>query len=354
VQQDAPDPVAVRLALRMAFATTVAFAIAELRDWDFSFFAPMLAAQTLAALPAAPAIRQGAAIPIVIFIATWLALAVSALFAGSPVVLLMIVSLVLFWTFYGQRRGAPAVVMLLIQIAFCCVPVISTISTDVAQNFSDALLWGSTVAIVTVWIAHLFFPAPTHLPSHATPPAKPSGLAPNAARGALFDTLILLPLLVVFIMGGDINNIVILIITLNLLREIEPVRRSRVALALLVGNLLGGALGVFAYQFVVLADNSFLFFTLIVLAASLWFGGRVARRGADAPVYAIAFTTFLLILGIGISPLPTGSEEAFAPRILKILLATAYAIGALSLVAVRGRPDAAQRDSLAREPASKH
>ncbi|MGE3872921.1 MAG: DUF2955 domain-containing protein [Parvibaculaceae bacterium] len=345
MKRDPPDPVAARLAFRMAFAATMAFAIAELCDWSFSFFAPMLAVQTLAASPTAPAFRQGIAIPIVIFIATWLALAVSAGLSGTPVVLLVIVCLVLFWAFYGQRRGAPGVIMLLVQIAFCCVPVISTISIDLAEDFSDALFRGSIAAIVTVWTAHLLFPAPAHLPSPAAAPAKPSGPATGAARGAFFDMLILVPLLVAFILGGSIDNIVILIITLNLLREIEPARRSRVALALLLGNLIGGALGVLAYQFVTLTNNSFLLFTLTVLAASLWFGGRFARRGPDAPVYAIAFATFLLILGIGLTPLPMGSEEAFAARILKILLATAYAIGALSLVAAGARRNAASLSS---------
>jgi len=326
----------------MAFAATAAFAIAELSKWEFSFFAPMLAVQILAAMPAAPTIRQGVAIPLTIFITTTLALAVSAMFAGKPGVLLIVVGLVIFWTFYGRRMGAPGVVMLLAQIAFCCVPVISTISFGLAHTFANALLWGSIAAMVTVWIAHLLFPAPAFSP--AAPPVKPSELPQaGAGRGALFDMLILMPILIAFILGGDINNIVILIIVLNLLREVERSRRSQVALALLIGNLLGGALGVIAYQFVILANKSFVFFTLIVLLASLWFSGRFARREANAPVYAIAFATFILILGLGVSPLPMGSEETFAPRIIKILLATAYTIGALSLFAVRRERKAAQR-----------
>jgi hypothetical protein len=323
----------------MAFAATFAFAVAEPNDWEFSFFAPMLAVQMLAAMPAAPGIRQGIAIPIIIFVTTWLALAVSILFSGTPGVLLAIVGLVICWTFYGQRRGAPAAVMFLAQIAFCCVPVISTISTDLAETFSDALLRGSIAAVVTVWIAHLLFPVPKQPSSPAAPAPTPSGLEPAyAARVAISDTLILIPLLLAFIIGGDINNIVILIITLNLLREVEPERSGRIASGLLAGNVLGGALGVVAYQFVVLANNSILFFLLIVLATSLWFSGQFARGGLNAPVYAIAFATFLLILGLGVTPLPTGSEELFTVRILKIAIASAYAIGALSLVSrLRGR-----------------
>lgn len=329
----ASDKEGDRHALRIALAATVAFVIAELGNWEFSFFAPMLAVQLLAASRAAPGLGLGIAVPLVILVSTTLALALSTLLPFSPVVLLLTVSLAICWSFYGQRRGAPGAVMLLVQIAFCCVPVIATISFDLAWTFLTSLLRGSIAAIITVWIVHLFIPSPSlageSVPAKQSPPGHEPAVA---ARIAISDTLVLLPVLVAFIMGGDINNIIILMIALNLLRAVEPEASGRIAVAVILGNVLGGVLAVFAYQFVVLAGG-FVFFILIVLAMGLWFGDRIVRAGAAAQVYAIAFATFLLILGLGVAPLPGGSEELFATRIFKILLASAYTIGALSLVA---------------------
>lgn len=319
-----------RMVVRLAFAATLAFGVAAVRDWDFSFLAPVLAVQILATSPACPGLRQGLTIPLVILVATHLALGASTLLAGAPAVLLALVGVVICWTFYGQRRGAPAIAMLLVQIAFCCVPLISTISLDVAREFSDFLLWSSIAAVATVWIAFALFPAPVSL---AQAGAASPGLEPRkAAWVAVSDTLVLLPLLVVFIVGGEINNIVILMITINLLREIEPAGSRRLALAILLANLLGGGLAVLAHQFIRIADNLALFL-LSVFLAGLWFGGRLVRGGAFAPIYAVAFSTFLLVLGLGLTPLPGGSEELFTVRIIKIVLASLYAIGALSLVA---------------------
>jgi hypothetical protein len=321
-----------RVVLRLAFAATFGFAIAALRDWEFSFLAPMLAVQILAAAPACPNFRQGATIPLVIFLSTNIALGASTLLMETPVVLLAGVGLVICWSFYGQRRGAPAIAVLLVQIAFCCVPLIATISLDVARDFSDFLLWSSIAAIITVWIAYALFPPPPSSAQSAGPPA-PIALSPaRAAQVAISDTLVLLPLLVTFIVRGDINNIVILMITINLLREIELVGSRRLALAILLANLLGGVLAVLAHQFILLS-GSLLLFLLTVLLAGLWFGGRLVRGGAAAPVYALAFGTFLLILGLAITPLPGGSDELFTVRMSKIVLASLYAIGALSLVA---------------------
>lgn len=326
-----------RVVLRLAFAATFGFAVAALRDWEFSFLAPMLAVQILVATPACPNFRQGATIPLVIFLATNIAVGVSTLLMATPVALLAAVGLVICWTFYGQRRGAPAIAVLLVQIAFCCVPLISTISLDIARDFSDFLLWSSVAAIFTVWIAYALFPAPPG--AQAAGAAVPAGLPPaRAAQIAISDTLVLLPLLVTFVVRGDINNIVILMITINLLREIELIGSRRLALAILLANLLGGVLAVLAHQFILLSDSLFLFL-LTVLLAGLWFGGRLVRGGTMAPVYGLAFGTFLLILGLAITPLPGGSDELFTIRISKIALASLYAIGALSLVArLRLRP----------------
>jgi hypothetical protein len=319
-----------RLVLRLAIAATLGFAIAIGLHWEFSFLAPMLAVQIVAAMPVCPNIRQGAAIPLVIFLATTAALATATLLEDAPVVLIAVVGLVVCWTFYGQRRGAPAIAMLLIQISFTAVPLFSTVSLDLAQSFAEFMQKSSVAAIATVWLSHAVFPAPAPPPG---PAPKPAGLEPaRAARVAITDVMVLLPLLAKFMIWSDVNDFVILMITLNLLREVETVRTGKVAIALLAGNLLGGVLAVVAQQFILVADT-LVQFLLTVFLAGLWFGGRTVRGGPMAPVFVLAFGTFILLIGIAITPLPGGSEEAFVVRILKIGVASLYALAALSLVA---------------------
>jgi hypothetical protein len=290
----------------------------------------MLAVQIVAAMPVCPNMRQGAAIPLVIFGGTTTAMAAATLLADAPIVLLLVVGLVLCWTFYGQRRGAPAIAMLLIQISFSAVPLFSTLSLDLAQSFAEFMQKSSIAAIVTVWISHAVFPAPA--PTSSGPAPKPAGLPPaRAARVAITDVLVLLPLLAKFMIWSDVNDFVILMITINLLREVETVRAGKVAVALLIGNVLGGVLAVLAQQFILVADT-LVQFLLTIFLAGLWFGGRLIRGGPMAPVFVLAFGTFLLLIGIAITPLPGGSEEAFVVRIFKIGLASLYALAALSLV----------------------
>ena len=67
------------------------------------------------------------------------------------------------------------------------------------------------------------------------------------------------------------------------------------------------------------------------------FAGRIATAGDRAPVYVVALGTFVLLLGLSLSPLPGSTGEAFVSRILNVIFALAYAIFGLSLVE-RWRP----------------
>jgi hypothetical protein len=320
----------VRQALRLALAATLAFAFAEYHGWEFSFLAPMLAVQLLAVMPSGIRPAQALAIPLLLAIASFAALIMSHLFAGNPAALLLFVGLIIFLAFYGERRGASAFAMSLIRIAFCVIPIVVTISAPTGQQLAWFLVLSGIAAAVVVLVAHALIPTPDIGPGPMQ--AQPGAFdARIAARVALSDTLVLLPLLVAFIIGGDINNIVILIMTLNILRQVDPSRGARLAVGLILGNLIGGAAGVVAHEFIVLTNN-FAFFLFAILVPSLWFAGRIVRGGPTAPIYVIGLASFILILGLGVSPLPGASAESFTTRVLKIILASAYAICALSLV----------------------
>jgi hypothetical protein len=74
------------------------------------------------------------------------------------------------------------------------------------------------------------------------------------------------------------------------------------------------------------------FLLLVVLLVGLLFGDRIARGGESAPIYTVALMTFLIVLGLGLSPLPQDSGTVFIARVLDVLVAAIYAIGMASLL----------------------
>ena len=99
------------------------------------------------------------------------------------------------------------------------------------------------------------------------------------------------------------------------LRHIQATARARLwaegrraALGLAVGNIGGGIAAVILYHLIVIGQSTLLF-VLLVLLACLLFARRIAAPAQSAPIYAIAFSTFIIILGSGLVRLPAAQRR---------------------------------------------
>ena len=59
---------------------------------------------------------------------------------------------------------------------------------------------------------------------------------------------------------------------------------------------------------------------------SAFFGGRAAADARTGKVHAGVLATFLILFGLGVSPLPGSSAEAFSTRIGYVVMAILYAL----------------------------
>ena len=320
-----------RTALRIAVGVTAGFVIAEAMDWDFTFIGPMLAAQLLVSSRQPPTIAQGLAFAVVIGVANGAVLLLSTALVSTPPVLILALACILLASFYAQLRGAPDLVTTMFQISAVSIPVFAVITPALAATLAGALFTGSLIALLTVWAAHAALPNPIDDRmlggKGGGAPTVPSTMA---ARMALRNTLIVMPVLICYLFDDTQVAVVMLIVIVTVIRQAAASQGQQAAVGLIIGNLIGGLAAAFAFTLIKINDT-LIFFTIVCLAASLLFAGRIVTAGPRAPLYGIAFSTFIILLGIGISPLPGGSGEAFLSRLSYVLLATAYAIGALSL-----------------------
>ena len=318
-------------ALRLAFGVTGCFAIVEALDWDATFLAPLLAANMLVKTPRPPSLVQGLVVVILFASSTAGVLVLSMFVISNPQVLTMGLIQLFFLTFYAHRLGALDLATLLPQVSAVSLPIVAVLSPDGAGAFARTLVAAGFVALLTVWVAHAAFPASAVVADVATPATASSHDPIVAARYALFDTLVLMPLLIWFIMNATEAAIVVLIVVVTLLRQTDRRQGKSTAFDLILGNLIAGVAAGVAYN-VILLGNTLPFFVTVCLAATLMFAGRIATAGDRAAVYVVALGTFVLLLGLSLSPLPGSTGEAFVSRILNVIFASAYATGGLSLV----------------------
>jgi hypothetical protein len=331
------DVRARRAILRLALGVTGSFVVAEGLDWDFTFLGPMLCVQLLAKSTMPPTLGDAIGQLVAIALAMGASLLVTAAMISSPWSLVLAFLLVLYLSFYGQARGISDFAVLMLQFGAVTIPVLAVLSMPIAGDFATTLLKAMAVALVAVWIVHACFPdpGPGVRSARAREFDRTEGKA--AAAFAFRNTLILAPMLAWYLLDSSQIALVLLITILMVIRQHERGAARYVAFGILLGNIVGGIAAALVYN-VIQLQPSIVFFAMIVFASSLVFAARIMRGGPIAPVYATALATFILLLGLGFSPLPTGSEEAFISRLVNVLIATAYAVGGLLIFDSRQAP----------------
>jgi hypothetical protein len=183
--------------------------------------------------------------------------------------------------------------------------------------------------MLLTWGAHAVFPdpMPPPLPAPAPAPVSAASLGRAAANAG-----ILLAMVIFCITNDEMAAAMVVPITVaTLLGQLDIVTSFAAATQLVLVNVLGGVAAALAFTiYEVRPTLAWLF--MIVLVAGLLFGGRAAADRAAARIYGGAFGIFVILFGLGVSPLPTTTPESVATRIGYILLASVYTVTLAALV----------------------
>ena len=308
------------LAFRIAFAAAVGLTLGEVLGWDFPFLPAMLAVQLLSG--GGPiSLKQGFGFVALMVVTSAFAVLVSQLLVDSPLVLLIVISLLTFLAFLLLARGQAVGVAATFLITTAVVPLLAIESLSLAYGFVYTLIAGSVLAVLLSFAAYALFPSRT--PAEPGALRQPGERAPTAA--ALANTAVLMSLVIYFMLTVSPVSVVVVLTVINILRQPAS------AIGLVLGNLVGGLAATAAYLLVTLLPSP-AFLLLVVLLVGLILGGRIARGGQQVPIYTVTLMTFLIVLGLGLSPLPQDSADIFITRVFDVMVAAVYAIGMASLL----------------------
>jgi len=316
------DSPARALALRIAFGMLLGFVLSAVFRLDFFFLPSLLAVQMLALIRRPPSLVQGAGIFFLFALLAVFTLVISSAFTRQPLIYITLTSLILFFGFLLDSAGKamPATFVLMLGAT---IPIVVVQSTEAATMLSAELIGATAIALLTVWSVFAVFPS--------TAAASGTSVSqPASPRAALTNLLLLLPVLLLFLFDSNLSLVVVIVIV-NIVRQRQRGMTSRIARGLLFGNVLGGVLATIAFFFISIRSGP-IFFLLIVLLVGLMLGGRAAVASTKAPVYTVALASFVILLGLGVSPLPSETGSLFMERLINVLLAGVYAVSAIALV----------------------
>lgn len=318
-----------RATLRFAVAGTAALLVSELMQWTPTFLAPVLALVLLGNLPGRPSAKAILGLILVTAAAALSSFVLASLLRGIPIVLVGMIALCSFLCFHSIANGRPVFPALLTLICLATIPVAVMVAPAHAGALPVALIRSITVALLLVWIVHALWPA-TEGPAPAPPPPVPSG-APTITplARALVSTLVLVPMMLVFLMFGLADALPVLVATVMLLITFEAQRTRMQALAMVLGNFAGGFIGLLLYAVLYVMPGLWLL-GMLCFTVLLVYGGAIAKGGPIAAVLLIACNATLIILSSAIASGPVPISIWLA-RLFQFAIAGAFSVTVMSL-----------------------
>jgi uncharacterized membrane protein YgaE (UPF0421/DUF939 family) len=312
------------LAFRIAIAASVGFTLGELMGWDFPFLPSLIAVQLLSARRSLD-LKGAFGFVLLMAVGCTISLFVSLIFADRPLSLILVVGLMIFIEFLALARGKAAAGIFLMTTSF--VPLMAVSSLDLAYGLVHDLIVGSILALLLIFLILALFPQRVEQEQGSAQLVREG--APVAA--ALANTGVLMSLFVYFMGTGTPTSIIVIMVTAVTILQQSAVAGPGAAAGLIAGNIIGGLAATIAYLLISLLPSP-AFLLLVVLFFGLAFGAKIAAGGKLASIAAVGTATFLVVLGLGLSPLPQDSGTLFLARISTVILASLYTIGISSVL----------------------
>lgn len=312
--------------LRFAVGVTAAFVVCEVMQWAPSFIAPMLTAVLLTNLPMQPPLKMALGLMVVMTVTALFAFAIASLLRHIPLVLFGVIALCVFLAFHTMLSGRPPLPSLLLLICLATIPVVVMIAPAQAGALPLALIRGMAVALVTIWLVYLPWP----MPPVRKPAPGASAVSVSSVTVALGGVFIVMPLMLVYLLFGLADVLPVMIATVMLVANFDLERGRMHAMGMIVGNFLGGLLGLLLHTLLV-STPTVPFMSGWLFLANLGFGQRISAGGPTSGVAVLTCNAMLIILSTAISS-DSSSLSLWMARVLQFALAGAFSVSMMSLI----------------------
>jgi len=315
--------------LRYAVGTALAMAIALGFGWQLSFLAPVLTQSFLGSPASRPAFKAGIAFVAVVTVSCLAGLLLTRYFLPYPLVFIIFTSYLLFRLFYAKLGGVSPLLITFMLISILVIPILSMMFPGLAILVAAGIGMGAVVTIGVVWLAHALFPDPGVVVSQ-TPKKPPATVSIERLRGAVLSTVILVPVFILFYTFQWANSILILIFIAILAQEPSFATNFKAGIALIVGNVIGGAASILFYEILVIVPE-FWFMVVLTCLFGLVFGAQLFSGKSKAPLYGMAFSTVLLVIGSTTSGEGEAGSKVYS-RVFQMMIAVVYVVSAFGLI----------------------
>ncbi len=318
--------------LRYAFGLTLSVAIAYWFQWTLSYILPIFVSMLLAPPSKSLSLKDGALIFATITTTALFGYLISSTLASFPYIMILVVPLVVFLTFYAGAGGASPLLVLWMLVGTLLLPLLSLTSAELSLLVAHSFIISAAIAIPVTWVAHALFPnAQKEIEASSTDTPKITG--DRQLLQASIRTAILLPIILVFYVFTLNEAIITLLFSAIIILQPDVQSGRKASAGLVIGCAFGGVVSLIVYTLLVMVPTypfmiAIMFLTLLLIAREMF------SDKPTAPLYGLSISTFLIIIGSSVSFNDSGASSIFYTRIMLIFFAGFYVVIAYSIVEV--------------------
>lgn len=250
-----------------------------------------------------------------------------------PLVILPLLGLIIFWAFRFIKIPEP--IRLVFVMFAVLIPFITLKANMLGSVVLSALLINLIIALAVIRITYFIFPE-TVQENESIQKKKPIAYRNvNLDKLAFNGLLVVFPIIFIFYLFNV--NIAILTLVFVLILSFDPfIYQSKKGAGLIIANILGGLVGIVAYNILVIAPG-YVLYVFLIISVAFYFVVHIYSGKKTAPVFKIGFNTFFVTMGV-ISTSTNEAGNTIWERLLQIGFAILYVIVAFKIVNTLNNP----------------
>ena len=304
-------------------------AVALAYQWPLSHLLPVLSLGFLAPTKGMLKIKDAFAFLLIILVACIVGVLLGTLII-YPFVLILLSGLTLFHIFYSRHRLVTSDVKVWLIIAVLLLPMMNLLFPSLAVGVFKALFFGAVGSVLLAWVIFTIFPDSSKQAVQKEQPPVTDEESDRAST-ALKSTVVILPVLIFFYLF-QLSDAILTLIFIGIL-SMQPsfAKGFAVGKALIIGNLAGAVIAIVVFNLIVVVPN-FGFLILLVLSTGLLLGLKFFSGSKTAPLFNMAYSTFLLLLGSMTASTGENDDGQAWTRVLLIMIAVFYIVFAFGTI----------------------
>ena len=310
--------------LRFFVGVTIAVILAFGFNWPLAFITPMFVAKFLGTTKPKLPFKVLSGIFMITASAFIFGGIVTSMLINYPIVFLLAMTLIIFWISYWNNSGGNELAITMLLVGFTLIPMLTLLLPVVAFQVSIGFLFSCCVSLLLTMIMHEIIPDKKVDAQTQAKVITPIADKPTRVRYALLSTLMIMPVVTFFFYFNLSSAILILAFIAILAQKPDLVAGIKGSAALMIGNSIGGIVAIALYAVLILVPN-FTMLNLLMGLTALYFSQLIFSENKFAPVYAMAFSTVIILISSATSS-DADANEKFYIRLLQIAAACGYVV----------------------------